>query len=159
MSEAVNGIEKPPTLTPQSIAFTFRNTAGEVLSLSQVRSFMDCQIRWWFKYGLKIPDPQTGNLALGKAVHTALGQNFEQKVETHEDLPVLGVMALFRDAWADQCEQTQFRDDEDPQELARMGEASSKNTWTIWRRPSSQPQSRFVWRVKSPAFKSRAGSI
>ena len=41
---------------------------SEVLSPSQVRCFMDCQARWWFKYGLKQPDPQTGNLALGRAV-------------------------------------------------------------------------------------------
>jgi hypothetical protein len=25
-------------------------------SLSQLRCFMDCQIRWWFKYFLKVPD-------------------------------------------------------------------------------------------------------
>jgi len=26
---------------------------AELLSPSQVRCFMDCQVRWWFKYGLK----------------------------------------------------------------------------------------------------------
>ena len=30
------------------------------LSPSQVRTFMDCQMRWWFKYGLKVPDPACG---------------------------------------------------------------------------------------------------
>ena len=55
---------------------------SEVLSPSQVRCFMDCQARWWFKYGLKQPDPQTGSLALGRAVHFSLGYNFAQKVET-----------------------------------------------------------------------------
>ena len=63
---------------------------AEVLSPSQVRCFMDCQVRWWFKYGLKLPDPQTGNLALGKAVHAALTENFAQKLETREDLPITG---------------------------------------------------------------------
>ena len=73
---------------------------GEVLSPSQVRCFMDCQMRWWFKYVLKCADPATGKMALGRAVHAALTQNFAQKVETQEDLPVTGVLALFRDAWA-----------------------------------------------------------
>jgi CRISPR/Cas system-associated exonuclease Cas4 (RecB family) len=82
---------------------------------------MDCQIRWWFKYGLKMPDPATGNLALGRAVHAALGQNFAQKVETHEDLPVLGVLALFREAWSNECQQIEFRDDENPEQLAATG--------------------------------------
>ena len=96
---------------------------SEVLSPSQVRCFMDCQARWWFKYGLKQPDPQTGNLALGKAVHFSLGYNFAQKVETEEDLPTAGVRAVFREAWAIECEQTEFRDDENPAELGATGEA------------------------------------
>ncbi len=94
-----------------------------VLSPSQVRSFMDCQMRWWFKYGLKVPDPATGNLSLGRAVHAALGGNFAQKVESHEDLPNSGVLALFREAWTKECDQTEFRDEENPHELAATGEA------------------------------------
>lgn len=95
---------------------------AEVLSPSQVRCFMDCQTRWWFKYGLKYPDPPTGSLALGRAVHAALGHNFAQKVESYEDLPTTGVLALFREAWVMECEQVEFRDDEDPSELAAIGE-------------------------------------
>ena len=64
---------------------------AQVLSPSQVRCFMDCHARWWFKYRLKQPDPPNGNLALGRAVHWALTQNFAQKVETYEDLPLFGV--------------------------------------------------------------------
>ena len=93
----------------------------EVLSPTQVRCFMDCQLRWWFKYGLKIPDSQNGRLALGKAIHSALTQNFAQKIETHEDLPSTGVRALFNEAWSLECEQTEFSDDEDADELAACG--------------------------------------
>ena len=53
---------------------------AEVLSPSQLRFFMDCQVRWWFKYALKLPDPQTARMALGKAVHAALNENFAQKI-------------------------------------------------------------------------------
>jgi CRISPR/Cas system-associated exonuclease Cas4 (RecB family) len=98
-------------------------TSADVLSPTQVRCFMDCQVRWWFKYGLKLPDSQNGKLALGKAVHSALTQNFEQKVETREDLSNIGVGALFREAWAIECQQTDFSDDEDPAELAACGES------------------------------------
>lgn len=96
---------------------------AEILSPSQVRCFMDCQVRWWFKYGLKLPEPQTGNLALGKAVHSAIAENFAQKLDTREDLPVAGILALYRQAWAEECEQTEFRDDEDASELRACGEA------------------------------------
>lgn len=97
--------------------------SSEVLSPSQVRCFMDCQIRWWYKYGLKVLDVPTGNMALGRAVHSALCENFAQKVDTREDLPTLGVVALFRDAWVNERDQTEFRDEENPQELAAKGEA------------------------------------
>jgi RecB family exonuclease len=96
---------------------------GATLSPSQVRSFMDCQARWWFKYGLQQPDPTTGSMAFGRAVHAALTQNFAQKTESYEDLPITGVLALFREAWALECQHTEFRDDEDPTQLAREGEA------------------------------------
>ena len=96
---------------------------GDLLSPSQVRCFMDCQVRWWFKYGLKYPDPPTGKLALGRAVHAALAQNFAQKLDSYEDLPVSGVRALFRESWAIEREHTEFRDDEDPSEFAACGEA------------------------------------
>jgi len=95
---------------------------AQVLSPSQVRCFMDCQARWWFKHGLRYPDPSTGKMALGRAVHAALGENFAQKIETCEDLPIAGVVALFRQAWAAEREQAEFRDDEDPAELAACGE-------------------------------------
>jgi hypothetical protein len=83
---------------------------------------MDCHARWWFKYNLKHPDPPNGNLALGRAVHWALTQNFLQKVETYEDLPLSGVLGLFREAWARECDQAEFRDDEEPLQLGLSGE-------------------------------------
>jgi CRISPR/Cas system-associated exonuclease Cas4 (RecB family) len=94
-----------------------------VLSPSQVRCFMECQTRWWFKYGLKCPDPPTANLALGRAVHAALGHNFAQKMETYEDLPAEGVQALFRESWRTECEQVEFQNDEDPRQLGAIGES------------------------------------
>jgi len=95
---------------------------AEVLSPSQIRCFMDCQMRWWFKYKLKLSDPPTGKLALGKAVHAAITENFAQKLETREDLPLAGVRALYRQAWMAESKETEFRDDENPSELAACGE-------------------------------------
>jgi len=96
---------------------------AEILSPSQLRSFMDCQVRWWFRYVLGLKDPQNGNRALGAAIHACLAQNFVEKLETREDLPITGVLALFREAWALESELTEFRDDEDPAELSACGQA------------------------------------
>ncbi len=95
---------------------------GEVLSPSQVSTVMDCAYRWYAKYVLGLPEPATGNLTLGKAVHAALAANFAQKIETKIDLPVIGVIAVYREAWTIMSELTKFRDDENPQDLRRTGE-------------------------------------
>lgn len=116
----------PPRTEPTSslmAASDVRAHSAGVLSPSQVRCFIDCQMRWWFKYGLKVPEAGTGNMALGTAIHSSLAENFAQKVDTREDLPTEGVVALFREAWAQEREQTEFRDEENPQELAATGEA------------------------------------
>jgi CRISPR/Cas system-associated exonuclease Cas4 (RecB family) len=99
-----------------------KSPPGEVLSPSQVSNLMDCAYRWYGKYILELPDPPTGNLALGRAVHCALAENFSQKCETKVDLPTIGVVAVFREAWHFEMEQAEFRDDEEPRELGRMGE-------------------------------------
>jgi CRISPR/Cas system-associated exonuclease Cas4 (RecB family) len=95
---------------------------NSVLSPTQVRTFMNCQVRWYFKYVEDRPDPQTSSLALGKAVHSAVAENFAQKIESKEDLPVTGVLALYRDAWHEESRRTMFRGDEDAAAIGRVGE-------------------------------------
>ena len=93
-----------------------------VLSPSQVRCFFDCQARWWFKYGLQLPERKNSSLALGLAVHQALEVNFREKLETREDLETTGVVCVFREAWMEQVPQTEFTPDESQGDLRRVGE-------------------------------------
>ena len=95
---------------------------GDVLSPSQVSSIMECAYRWYAKQVLKMPEPPTSSQILGRAVHSALAANFEQKCDTKVDLPVAGVIAVYREAWAILSEEAEFRDEEDPTELGRTGE-------------------------------------
>jgi hypothetical protein len=99
-----------------------KSRPGDVLSPSQVSNLMDCAYRWYGQYVLELADPPTGNLALGRAVHSALAENFSQKCETKVDLDVIGVVVLFREAWNLESEHAEFRDDEEPRELGRTGE-------------------------------------
>lgn len=92
-----------------------------VLSPSQVRCLSDCPARWWFKYGLQLPERKNSSLALGLAVHQALEVNFREKLETHEDLESTGVVCVFREAWMEQVPQTEFTSDESQGDLRRMG--------------------------------------
>ena len=40
-----------------------------VLSPSQVSQYIDCQARWYYSHVAKLPDPPSGSLAYGKAMH------------------------------------------------------------------------------------------
>jgi hypothetical protein len=112
-----------PFAPPPAVALPAGQTElANVLSPTQVRTFLGCSARWWFKYGLSLPEPKISALALGCAVHRALEANFRERIETKEDLEVCGVVGLFRAAWQEQMDQTEFRDDEDPAEIGSVGE-------------------------------------
>jgi CRISPR/Cas system-associated exonuclease Cas4 (RecB family) len=93
-----------------------------VLSPSQVRCFFDCPARWWFKYGLQLPERKNSSLAVGLAVHQALEVNFREKIDTQEDLETAGVVIVFREAWMEQVPETVFTADESQGDLRRLGE-------------------------------------
>jgi hypothetical protein len=103
-------------------ALAARTDPAPVLSPSQVRCFFECPARWWFKYGLQLPERKNSSLALGLAVHQALEVNFREKLETQEDLETTGVVIVFREAWMEQVPQTEFALDESQGDLRRMGE-------------------------------------
>jgi hypothetical protein len=94
---------------------------GEVLSPSQLRTWMDCQARWMFRYVHRLPDPANSTLALGKAVHHALGLNFHQKVETGVDLPAPEVVRAYCDAWRKEASTIEFEAHEDATEIGMEG--------------------------------------
>lgn len=96
---------------------------GSILSPSQVRTFTDCQSKWWYKYGLQLPDFRNGALAIGIAMHEAIAQNSRQKIESKQDLSERHVLGLYEEAWEHQATTAVFREDEDADELGRTGAA------------------------------------
>jgi hypothetical protein len=96
--------------------------AANVLSPTQVQTFLDCSAKWWCRYGLRLPEPKTSTMALGSALHEALADNFRQKIETRENLDVCGVTALFRQSWSRQIEETALQPEEDLRQLRFVGE-------------------------------------
>ena len=97
-------------------------TLGEVLSPSQVHTYLTCPAKWCFRYLLGLSEPATGSLALGRAFHQTLATNFRQKMSSRRDLAVAEIREVFAEAWASNCADAEFRDDEDPSELAATGE-------------------------------------
>src|SRR6266481_6712592 len=95
----------------------------DVLSPSQVRTFSDCEVRWFYEHLLGLPDPPTASMALHNAIRTALMTNFQYKVESKADIQTEGVVGLFRRAWKQQLASTNFCEDEVPQAIGKTGEA------------------------------------
>jgi len=106
-----------------AIAVDVKPGLSQVLSPTQVGCYADCSAKWWAKYGLELPDPKNGNLAMGIAFHGALAENFVQKIETKEDAPAELVERAFDAQWeaAAAADETVFRDDEEPAEIAESG--------------------------------------
>jgi hypothetical protein len=48
-----------------------REQLGELLSPSQVNTYLTCAAKWYFHYLVGLAEPATGALALGKAFHAA----------------------------------------------------------------------------------------
>jgi hypothetical protein len=102
-------------------AASLEHELATVLSPSQCDTFSDCSAKWFFKYGIGLPDPKNANLALGIAVDQALSFNFRHKIENLEDLPLQDILAEFDLGWDAVQEETIFRETDSPAELAEKG--------------------------------------
>jgi len=93
-----------------------------VLSPSSLNTFLDCSARWYYAKVLRLPETRGSALGLGTAVHTALLENFRQKIETKEDLDYSGTRALFVHALCDELDVMKLQKDESAQDLKDAGE-------------------------------------
>lgn len=96
---------------------------GEVLSPSQVNTFLNCPAKWYFRYLVGLSEPATGSLAIGTAFHAAVAANFRQKISTSCDMPFDELRVLLGNQFTMAVAIAELRDDEDAAELAAVGEA------------------------------------
>src|SRR5215472_13478636 len=93
---------------------------GEVLSPSQASTFLSCSAKWWFRYGLGLPDPPSGGAVRGKAVHKLIEYAMRAKIAG----VVLEQGALsdaWDVAWDQAAEGGEFATDEDIDALKASG--------------------------------------
>jgi hypothetical protein len=64
-------------------------------SPSQINMFLRCSAQWKYRYVDRIIAPPSSSLVQGKSYHKALETNYEQKIETHEDLKVSDVKEAY----------------------------------------------------------------
>jgi len=115
-----------------------REELGELLSPSQVNTYLTCPAKWYFRYLAGLTEPATGALALGKAFHATLATNFRRKLTGGRDMEPAEVQEVFEQEWVLASDHAELRDDEDATELATTGEALV-NTYIRQAAASVQP--------------------
>ena len=66
------------------------------LSVSQLKTYLLCLLKYFYRYVQRLPAPKSPELSLGIAVHSSLVVNFTQKIRSGEDLPLRNLLSLVR---------------------------------------------------------------
>jgi RecB family exonuclease len=93
---------------------------GEILSPSQASTFLSCSAKWWFRYGLGLPDPPSGGAVRGKAVHKLLEYAMRAKM-AGVLLEVGAISDAWDAAWDQAAEGAEFAPDDDIEALKASG--------------------------------------
>lgn len=94
---------------------------AEVLSPSSVNTYLGCSARWKYRYIDRLPDPASGSLVRGRAVHRLTSYWFSAKINGHT--PDDGELGEAYDEIWDQCaDNAAFGVGEDVDELKDSGE-------------------------------------
>jgi RecB family exonuclease len=98
-----------------------------VLSPSSLNEFIGtCQVRWFYRKVLELPERRAAHLGLGSAVHHGIAENFRQKISTRRDLSAEAVISLFRAEWKQQLEQVTLEKGDDPEDMREAGEVMTR---------------------------------
>lgn len=90
------------------------------LSPSAVNCYTDCSARWFYKYKLRLPDPPSGSLVRGRAVHKLVNHWFAHRMEG--DTPEVSQLGdAYDEIWEREAEGAAFGAGEDIDELKRSG--------------------------------------
>jgi RecB family exonuclease len=89
---------------------------GEVLSPSQASTFLSCSAKWWFRYGLGLPDPAGGAAVRGKAVHSLIEYAMRAKM-AGVVLEAAGISDAWEAVWDEAAEGAEFAADDDVEAL------------------------------------------
>ena len=105
-------------IAPPAVA----SVPGEVLSASQASTFLGCAAKWWFRYGLGLPDAAGAGIVRGKAVHSIIGYYMSAKAEGIV-LDAAGMADAYDHAWDDAAAGAEFAPHDDVAQLKASGRA------------------------------------
>lgn len=101
MNTAPSPQEAPRQLTEKEI---MTNLQKEV-SASRLSLFLQCRLKFWFRYVLRLTKPKTASLHLGSSVHTVL-KGWNKARWLQKPLTLKQAHDAYTEAWADTSEGT-----------------------------------------------------
>jgi len=75
---------------------------------------MRCPLQYKFRYIDGLIIPPNSEICLGKSIHRTLEENYSQKIQTRQDLPLEHITDLFSDFWDEESKEAVFEADEKP---------------------------------------------
>jgi hypothetical protein len=98
----MTAVLEPPTTLPV-----------DHLSVSSIRLFLQCPEKWRRRYIEREYEPTSGAAILGSAIGAAEGANYQQKIESGEDITEADVLDVFADEFDErsQTQEIEWRDD------------------------------------------------
>jgi hypothetical protein len=137
------GLFDPPAIAPEDPTVppaapdAKQNALGAMLSPSQVKTFLDCSARWWFKYGAGLIDPAGGSLVRGRVVHKMCERFMRAKLDG-APISADDLAEPFEEAWDRESNLASFHNDDDVELLKRQAAVLSRK-WIDEVAPEIQP--------------------
>jgi len=91
------------------------------ISATQINMFLKCQAQYEFRYIEGLKSPPGAALTLGSCFHGATGKNYEQKIESHEDMKINDVCDIFSTHFDHARHDTAWGEDEEPGDVKDSG--------------------------------------
>lgn len=93
----------------------------EEISQSRIAMYLKCPRQFYYRYCEGLISPPGAALTLGSSFHGAIRVNYEQKVGSHEDLPVTDVLDAFSTEYDHRSHETLWFPGEDPGKVKDSG--------------------------------------
>lgn len=102
------GVEKPTQEKPH-------------FSVSQVNAFLQCPVKWLFRWGEGIRVPSSGPQTVGRAVHAGAEHNNKFKIGSGVDAPEAEVVDVYSTVFDAAVDETEFSPDKKPGTIKDKG--------------------------------------
>jgi putative RecB family exonuclease len=93
----------------------------EKLSASRLKTYWTCPMRYFYRYAEGLIIPPSSALSLGSAFHESLGFNYQQKIESRQDLKESDVLDFFSTDFDERAHETLWFPNEDKGEVKDSG--------------------------------------